>query len=124
MKKSVKTVLAYVHVTGYFPRKIHLPTWAEAREMTDFNGRRYDVKPEFLDSLKNHPFLLGREYLKTRGFDYVHHEQYSRTSHTIRFGSDKPGINEAYIARGGGGWIWTKHPTLPGRATESLDGKF
>lgn len=123
MKPSIKTALAYIHVTGRFPAKIHLSTWSKVNaEMTEGSPGHRTVKAEYLEAIKNHPLIVGRDYLvNERGFEsrpVFHRVHEKNTSHTIRF--DHLDGSEGYVSRHGGGWIWTKHPHKPGLATEKF----
>ena len=120
---AMKTVLAYVHLTGRMPAHIRTRTYIDA---LDFVTGEYPkkLKDEALELVRDHPFLKGRDYLVSLGFEgkpSVHHRRDKQTSQTLRF-LNLDTKAEAYIIRSGGGWIWT--PNGRGMDTEKLEGKF
>jgi hypothetical protein len=107
MKQSLKTALAYAHICGFLPKHIHLDTWSKAQEYLVPNTYPRTVKPEYLDQIADHPFMIGHARLTAEGYRPT--QKHGRTSHTIEY-RHPDHEDQAFIIRSGGGWYWRKIP--------------
>lgn len=115
MTPAVKLALAYAHVTGKFPKNIHIGTWGKAYKLVEGVSIDYKLKPEAIEAVLDHPFVIGDAYMRSIGFLP---ERDRRTSHSISYRNDDD--IRGGISRDGSGWIWRKHTTKPGSETEYL----
>ncbi|AKF13641.1 hypothetical protein PHIN3_378 [Sinorhizobium phage phiN3] len=120
MRNSLKTALAYAHITGNLPKNIHMDTYLQASSClkTGFgNGPpRKIVKDEYLKDIEDHPFVIGHKLLSEQGFSLPRQR---KTSHTISY--MRHDDVEAFITRSGKHcWYWTPNGR-GGMATETFD---
>lgn len=117
MKPAVKTALAFAHICGFLPKNIHLSTWSAANKCFEPHVFPRQIKPEFLDQIADHPFMVGHAKLTAEGFRP--RPKPDRTSRTIEYDhSDHD--DRAFISRSGGGWYWRRIPGA-GYRTETFE---
>jgi hypothetical protein len=81
---AAKTALAYMHITGEFPRGIQLATWSQINDLADRDGNmRRALKPEALALIDSHPFKVAHDYLTGLGFRVIPHQR--GTSHYVSY---------------------------------------
>lgn len=101
--KAAKTALAYMHITGEFPRGIQLATWSKINDLADRDrNMRRALKPDALALIEGHPFKVAHDYLSGLGFKVIHGQR--GTSHYVRYINHETGA-EATAYRAGGATI-------------------
>jgi hypothetical protein len=68
LKPSVKLALAYVYVTSWMPMHIRVDTYMDVIDHTNSVAGIRTVKPESLDLIKDHPYVIADEWLRKQGF--------------------------------------------------------
>lgn len=96
MKPAVRQALAYVAVTGEFPKHIRLDTWSAVYDLVTSDGRGgYTVDNPAL--IADHPTVQAHRFLTGRGFTV---RRQRSTSHYITY--DHPDGDKATSYRSGG----------------------
>ncbi|WP_140427039.1 hypothetical protein [Ensifer aridi] len=105
MTPAVKLALAYAYITDALPAGIHMATWREANKLITHRTfpNRNELAPEALEAIKNHPMIVGHEWLTAQGFVVANETLRRRTSHYIRY--DHADGRQGGVGRGGSVWI-------------------
>lgn len=101
---------AYVHVRGWFPKKIHSSTFChvliyctEGAAPAAKDGKLYHLLPEYVEQVKEHPLVRAVRVLEAKGFVVATGYLQGETTHSIAMRHSKiDGMDgEAHAYRSG-----------------------